>query len=140
MKRNSVYIVFIALTAACGGFLFGFDTAVISGALSPLVRYFALENSPALQGWIVSSVVLGSVLGAIVSGYLADHWGRKKTLMLTGILFLVSSAGAALSSSFSLFILFRLVCGLAVGIAAMVSPLYLAEVSPARIRGRVVAL
>lgn len=140
MKHGSFYILFIALTAACGGFLFGFDTAVISGALSPLVRYFALEENPVLQGWIVSSVVLGSVIGAIVSGYLADHFGRKKTLVLTGILFLVSSAGAALSSSFSFFILFRLMCGVAVGVAAMASPLYLAEVSPARIRGRVVAL
>lgn len=140
MSSSNWYIIFISLTAACGGFLFGFDTALISGALSPLIRYFGLEDSPVQQGWIVSSVVLGSVAGAILSGYLSDKLGRKNTLVLTAILFLVSAAGAALSYTFGVFILFRLVCGLAVGIAAMVSPLYLAEVSPSHIRGRMVAL
>lgn len=140
MKSSSIYILFISLTAACGGFLFGFDTALISGALSPLIRYFELEGSPVLQGWIVSSVVLGSVAGALLSGYLADQFGRKNTLMITAVLFLMSAVGAALSYTFSVFILFRLVCGLAVGVAAMVSPLYLAEVAPARIRGRMIAL
>ncbi len=140
MNSSKWYIIFISLTAACGGFLFGFDTALISGALSPLIRYFNLESNPVLQGWIVSSVVLGSVLGAIISGYLADRFGRKNALLLTGFLFLLSAAGAALSYSFVVFIVFRLICGLAVGIAAMVSPLYLAELSPAHIRGRMIAL
>ncbi len=140
MSSYRSYIIFIALTAALGGFLFGFDTAVISGALSPLIRYFSLESQPLLQGWLVSSVVLGCVVGAAFSGYFADKMGRKYMLVWAGIFFLVSSLGAAMAEVFYLFIVFRLLAGLAVGIAAMVAPLYIAEVSPAAIRGRLVSL
>jgi len=135
-----IYVSFLACVAALGGFLFGFDTAVISGALSPLIRYFDLASQPALQGWLVSSVVLGSVVGALLSGYLSDRLGRKPTLVWVGILFLISSIGAAASGTFFLFVCFRLMAGIAVGIAAMVSPLYIAEVAPMEIRGRMVAL
>ena len=138
--RQKYYIFFLAVVAALGGFLFGFDTAVISGALSPLIRYYGLESQPLWQGWLVSSVVLGCVLGALASGLLADKSGRKGALIVTGILFLTSSLGAAFSTTFNIFIGFRLVAGVAVGIAAMVSPLYIAEVSPVAIRGRLVAL
>lgn len=134
------YVLFIALVAALGGFLFGFDTAVISGALSPLIRYFSLESQPLLQGWLVSSVVLGCVIGAALSGYFADKLGRKYMLVWAGFFFLISSVGAAMAEAFYFFIAFRLVAGLAVGIAAMVAPLYIAEISPAPIRGRLVAL
>src|SRR5690606_28601811 len=122
------------------GFLFGFDTAVISGALSPLIHYFGLASQPAFQGWLVSSVVLGSVVGALLSGYSADRFGRKSTLVWVGIFFFVSSIGSAVADTFSLFIGFRLMAGLAVGTAAMVSPLYIAEMAPVAIRGRMVAL
>jgi len=135
-----IYVSFLACVAALGGFLFGFDTAVISGALSPLIRYFDLASQPALQGWLVSSVVLGSVVGALLSGYLSDRLGRKPTLVWVGILFLISSIGAAASGTFFLFVCFRLMAGIAVGIAAMVSPLYIAEVALMEIRGRMVAL
>ncbi len=139
MKRF-IYVWFLAGVAALGGFLFGFDTAVISGALSPLIHHFGLASQPAFQGWLVSSVVLGSVLGALLSGYSADRFGRKLTLVGAGIFFLASSIGSALSDTFFIFICFRLLAGVAVGIAAMVSPLYIAEVAPVAIRGRMVAL
>lgn len=135
-----IYVSFLACVAALGGFLFGFDTAVISGALSPLIQHFDLASQPALQGWLVSSVVLGSVVGALLSGYLSDRLGRKPTLVWVGILFLISSIGAAASGTFFLFVCFRLMAGIAVGTAAMVSPLYIAEVAPVEIRGRMVAL
>ncbi|MFI5194403.1 MAG: sugar porter family MFS transporter [Chitinophagales bacterium] len=135
-----LFVTVISVVAALGGFLFGFDTAVISGALSPLISYFHLESSPVLQGWLVSSIILGSVIGAGVSGYLADNFGRKNTLMLTAILFLLSAVGSAVASSFIFFISTRLAGGLAVGIAAMVAPLYISEVSPPRIRGRMISM
>lgn len=138
--NKSVYVAFIASVAALGGFLFGFDTAVISGALSPLITYFNLEAQPAMQGWLVSSVLLGCVFGALGSGYLADKYGRKCALLWAGGLFLVSSIGSATAVTFFFFIICRLTAGLAVGIAAMVSPLYIAEISPVNIRGRMVAL
>lgn len=138
--KQFIYVWFLAAVAALGGFLFGFDTAVISGALSPLIQYFGLASQPAFQGWLVSSVVLGSVVGALLSGYSADRFGRKSTLVWAGIFFLMSSIGSAAADTFSLFICFRLMAGLAVGIAAMVSPLYIAEVAPRAIRGRMMAL
>lgn len=138
--KQFVYVWFVAAVAALGGFLFGFDTAVISGALSPLIQYFGLTSQPAFQGWLVSSVVLGSGVGALLSGYSADRFGRKSTLVLAGVFFLMSSVGSAVTNTFSLFICFRLMAGLAVGIAAMVSPLYIAEVAPVAIRGRMMVL
>jgi SP family arabinose:H+ symporter-like MFS transporter len=137
---NRVYVFFLAAVAALGGFLFGFDTAVISGALSPLIAYFNLADTPVFQGWLVSSVVLGSVAGALTSGYLADKAGRKSMLCWSAVFFLVSSLGAAMTTSFPVFIAFRLLAGVAVGMTAMVSPLYIAEIAPVDQRGRMVAL
>jgi MFS transporter, SP family, arabinose:H+ symporter len=135
-----LYVTVISVVAALGGFLFGFDTAVISGALSPLINYFHLQESPVLQGWLVSSIILGSVVGAGISGWLADTFGRKIVLILTAVLFLVSAIASAAASSFIFFISARLVGGLAVGIAAMVAPLYISEVSPPGIRGRMISM
>ena len=137
---SALYVVVISIVAAIGGFLFGFDTAVISGALSSLIKYFQLENSPMLQGWLVSSIILGSVFGAALSGWLADKFGRKNILIVTAFLFLVSAIGSSVASSFTIFIIFRFMGGLAVGTAAMVVPLYISEVSPPQIRGRMVSM
>jgi SP family arabinose:H+ symporter-like MFS transporter len=139
-KGSIFYVSVISIVAALGGFLFGFDTAVISGALSSLITWFHLESSPVLQGWLVSSIILGSVLGAAISGFLADKYGRKQTLFFTAVLFLLSALGSATASSFIFFITARLIAGIAVGIAAMVAPLYISEVSPPRIRGRLVSM
>ncbi|MCY4299876.1 MAG: sugar porter family MFS transporter [Flavobacteriaceae bacterium] len=138
-KGSLFYFVLICVMTSFGGFLFGFDTAVISGAISPLSDHFDLENQPVLLGWVVSSVLLGSVIGAACSG-VADYIGRKKTLIFAAVLFTISALGSAIAEALWVFILFRLIGGLGVGIAAMVVPLYISEVSPANIRGRMVAM
>ena len=138
-KGSLFYFTLVCVITAFGGFLFGFDTAVISGAISPLVDYFHLENEPVLLGWVVSSVLLGSVIGAACSG-IADYIGRKNTLIIAAILFSISALGSAIAGTLWVFISFRLIGGLGVGIAAMVVPLYISEISPAKIRGRMVAM
>src|SRR5690606_26238103 len=120
--RQKYYIFFLAVVAALGGFLFGFDTAVISGALSPLIRYYGLESQPLWQGWLVSSVVLGCVLGALASGLLADKSGRKGALIVTGILFLTSSLRAPFSTTSNTFIRLRRVARVALGLPTTVPP------------------
>ncbi len=132
------YLALVCGTGAFGGFLFGFDTAVISGTVGPLERQFRL--GAALLGWTVSSALLGSVVGAAASGTLSDRYGRKISLILSGVLFLVSAVGSALAPALSALIAARLVGGIGVGIAGMIAPLYVAEVSPAAVRGRMVAL
>lgn len=139
-KVNFMYVLVISIVAALGGFLFGFDTAVISGALAPLIGYFKLENNPGMQGWLVSSILLGSVFGAGISGYLADRYGRRTMLLFTAILFLLSAIGSALVSAFAPFIVARFLGGIAVGIAAMVAPLYISEISPPSVRGSLVSM
>jgi len=139
-SNNLLYVSAISITAALGGFLFGFDTAVISGALSPLIKFFHLETIPVMQGWMVSSVLLGSIIGAALAGIMADNIGRKKSLMISAILFLISAIGSMIATSFTFFILARLIGGLSVGIAGMVAPLYISEISPTKIRGRMVSM
>ena len=131
------YVVLISLVAACGGLLFGFDTAVISGVIPFIRPYFAL--SEAGVGWAVSSVILGCILGTQLAGRPADRYGRKKTLIFTALLFFISAIGSALSGSFATFVLFRVAGGIAVGGASVLSPIYIAEVAPAQYRGRLVA-
>lgn len=137
-KRSSFYLVFIALTAAFGGFLFGYDTAVISGTISLVKTQFALTT--AMEGWFVCSALIGCIPGVAMAGEMADRFGRKFSLIAAGLMFSVSAFGCALSASHTGLILYRLVGGLGIGIASMLSPLYISEVSPANIRGRMVAL
>lgn len=137
-QKNNFYLIFIALTAAFGGFLFGYDTAVISGTISLVKTQFALTT--AMEGWFVSSALVGCILGVIVAGEMADRFGRKFSLITAGLMFSVSAFGCALCGSHTELILYRLVGGLGIGIASMLSPLYISEVSPAKIRGRMVAL
>ena len=131
-------ILFLALTAAMAGFLFGFDTAVISGTIE-LVR-LQFELSDAGIGWFVSSALFGAISGVIFSGYLSDRFGRKLMLIASGILFLLSSLGCAFSNSFTELILYRFLGGIAFGIASMVAPLYISEMSPAKERGKLVSV
>lgn len=135
-NKKIVYLVFTAFVAALGGLLFGFDMAVISGAI-PLVKdQFSL--SPAAEGWFVSSALIGAILGVAISGELSDREGRKKSLMLAAVLFFISALGCALAPSFTILILARILGGMAVGVASNVVPMYLSEISPADIRGRLV--
>lgn len=137
-KTNKKYLFFIAISAAMGGFLFGYDTAVISGTIGLVKSKFALDT--VLEGWFVSSALVGCIAGAAMAGEISDRIGRKRALMGSGLLFSISAIGCALSGSHTELIIFRLIGGLGVGTASMLSPLYISEVSPANIRGRMVAL
>ncbi|WP_199062640.1 sugar porter family MFS transporter [Serratia sp. ASV30] len=137
-KHNTGYILRICGIAALGGILFGYDTAVISGAIEALKAYFDL--SPAETGWAVSNVVIGCVVGAFGAGPLAGRYGRKKALVVAALLFTVSAVGAALATTFTWFVIYRIIGGLAVGLAATVSPMYMSEVSPKDMRGRALSM
>lgn len=136
---SMAYVWLLTLVAALGGLLFGYDTAVISGAIGFLQTYFDLD--PQLwKGWAAASALIGCAVGAALAGLLSDRLGRKNVLILSAILFLVSALGTAFPRNFVEFIVFRIVGGLGVGAASMTSPMYIAEISPARIRGRMVSI
>jgi MFS transporter, SP family, arabinose:H+ symporter len=132
------YVILISLVAACGGLLFGFDTAVISGVIPFIKPYFQLSDAG--LGWAVSSVIAGCIIGTQLAGKPGDIVGRKKTLLITAFLFIVSAVGSALAESFTMFILYRMVGGVAVGAASVLSPIYIAEVAPPKYRGRLVSV
>src|ERR1039457_3365595 len=136
--ESLVYVVTLATVTAISGFLFGFDTAVINGVLLLLRRQFTLSN---LQTEIAaSSLLLGCLLGAAGASMIGDRYGRKKSLIFSAVLFAVSSLGAAAASTITIFSLARLVGGLAIGLASVLTPVYIAEVSPSKNRGTLVSL
>ncbi len=142
---STLYVCLLTTVAALGGLLFGYDTAVIAGAIGFLKREFIIGHYPErwvddLEGWAVSSVLVGCMIGAMLAGTLSDRFGRKKVLVLSAVLFAVSAIGSALPQNLSQFVAARMLGGFAVGMASMLSPLYIAEVSPAPIRGRLVSL
>ena len=128
---------FITLSAALGGLLFGYDTAVISGAIGSLTEYFTL--SPAQTGWAISSALVGCLAGAFISDFCSEKFGRRKSMVIAALLFLACSVGTAIPESFSVFVIFRIVGGVGVGLASMVVPMYIAETAPAEKRGELVA-
>lgn len=128
------YAVRISLVAALGGFLFGFETAVISGAEKTIQQLWNL--SPGWQGFTVASSLIGTVIGSIIAGMPAQRYGRKKVLTVIAILYLLSAIGCAVTSVWILFILFRFIGGLAVGASSVVGPMYISEVAPPKVRGR----
>ncbi len=134
----TMYLLLITCVAALGGLLFGYDTAVISGAVGLLQQHFSL--SAAATGWAASSALAGCVFGAAVAGPTCDQFGRHRTLVFAGICFLVSALGTALAASFTAFCLFRIVGGVGIGAASVASPLYIGESAPARRRGALVAV
>jgi sugar porter (SP) family MFS transporter len=131
------YIYLISTIAALGGLLFGYDLVIISGAVPFFTQHFALNEFQ--TGWAVGCINLGCALGALLAGKLSDTLGRKKLLMCCALLFALTGFGTGWAGSFPLFILFRMVSGVAVGAAALVCPMYIAEMSPAPLRGRMVA-
>jgi SP family arabinose:H+ symporter-like MFS transporter len=137
VSLNKSFIILASGVAALGGLLFGFDTAIISGTIPYIKTYFGLDEY--LLGWSVSSILIGCTIGAMFAGKIADRFGRKSALIICAILFAVSGIGAGISQSLFVFTLFRLIGGLGVGAAAMVSPMYIAEIAPAKWRGRLVA-
>ena len=137
MKR-STYTVFISLIVALGGFLLGFDSAVISGAVPFYRETFGLDSGSMLIGFSVSSLILGAIMGNIIAGRLADRFGRKKMLMFTAVLFTASAITSALASDIIVFLIARIIGGLGVGIAILVAPMYIAEIAPRKLRGTLV--
>ena len=132
------YISRVCLVAALGGLLFGYDTGVINGSLGFVETYFQLDVIE--KGWAASCALFGCIMGAAVAGILSDSLGRKKVLIISAVLFLISALGTGLPRTFTEFIIFRIIGGIGVGAASMSSPMYIAEISPARIRGRMVSV
>ncbi|HHU97128.1 MAG: sugar porter family MFS transporter [Bacteroidota bacterium] len=139
-KVNSRYLVFISLIAGMGGYLFGYDWVVIGGAKPFYEVYFSIAHIPWLQGWVMSSALLGCILGVIISGSLSDKYGRKFMMLLAAIIFAVSAFGTGAATTLNVFILFRIISGIGIGIASNISPMYLSEVSPPAVRGKFVAI
>jgi SP family sugar porter-like MFS transporter len=138
-RGHAGYVWAISLVAAMGGLLFGYDWVVIGGAKPFFERYFELSSSFA-KGWANSCALVGCLLGALLSGGLSDRFGRRRLLMLSGLLFLATGIGTALAQNFPSFIVFRILGGVGIGLASNISPMYIAEVSPAESRGKFVSL
>lgn len=140
MKQTSTYLLLICLVSAMGGLLFGYDWVVIGGAKIFYEPFFGLENSAAMRGWAMSSALVGCLAGALLSGKWSDKYGRKKMLIIASFLFVVSAIGTGAANQFFWFIFYRIVGGFGIGIASNVSPVYIAEVSPASVRGKFVSI
>ena len=138
-ELNLGYVWLISSVAAMGGLLFGWDWVVIGGAKPFFQRYFDL-TSEAQIGWANSCALIGCLFGALMAGALSDKFGRKKLLVLSALIFAVTSLGNALAVNFSIFIFWRMFGGVAIGLASSLSPMYISEVAPAQMRGRLVAI
>ncbi len=132
------YVIFLSVVAAIGGFLFGYDTAVISGTVLQVSTQFSLTSLQ--SGWYVGCALVGSIIGVLFAGTLSDRFGRKSTMILSAILFTLSAMGCAISFSLDQLVLYRIIGGVGIGIVSIVCPLYISEVSPASHRGRMVSL
>ncbi len=136
---NMAYIWTVTLVSAMGGLLFGYDWVVIGGAKPFYEKFFGL-TTPAQIGWAMSSALVGCLVGALVSGGLSDRFGRKRLLIVAGFLFTISAVWTALAGDFTVFVVFRLVGGVGIGLASNLSPMYIAEISPAAMRGKFVSV
>ena len=134
------FLYFICTVSAMGGLLFGYDWVVIGGAKPFYELFFGISESPLMQGVAMSTALVGCLIGAMVAGSAADKWGRKPLLMLAAVLFTVSAIGTGLFNDFTFFNIARFVGGVGIGVASALSPMYIAEVSPTEIRGRMVSL
>src|SRR6266496_3491832 len=136
---DTAYIYAISAVAALGGLLFGYDWVVIGGAKPFYEKFFHLID-PAQQGWAMSCALVGCLVGALVSGWLSDRFGRKRLLIAAGLVFGISSIGTSMAISFAVFVPWRIMGGFAIGMASSLSPMYIAEVAPAQFRGKLVSL
>lgn len=139
-KINTKYVLFLSISAALGGLLFGYDWVVIGGAKPFYERFFEITTSPLYQGIAMSSALFGCLAGAAVAGVFMDRYGRKIPLLFAAFLFIFTSIGTGLFNSFSAFMFFRILGGVGIGIASNVSPVYIAEIAPAHMRGKLVAV
>lgn len=137
-KHSSWYVILIAVAAGVAGLMYGFDTAVISGAIGFLAEKYNL--SPAMQGWVISCVMIGGVLGVAVSGFLSDKYGRKNIMFLSAILFIISALGSAFATDVTMLVIARIIGGFGIGFASALSVTYISECAPPKIRGRLGSL
>jgi sugar porter (SP) family MFS transporter len=137
---NIKYVFFLALVSAMGGLLFGYDWVVIGGAKPFYERFFGITSYPLYQGFAMSSALFGCLIGAASAGYITDKYGRKIPLLFAAFLFIFTSIGTGAFNSFTPFIIFRILGGIGIGIASNVSPVYIAEIAPAHMRGKLVAI
>lgn len=137
-QNNIGYVIFLSVVAALGGFLFGYDTAVISGTISQVTKQFNLDALQ--QGWYVGCALVGSIMGVAGAGILSDKFGRKNTMILSAILFSASAIGCAISADINQLVISRIVGGIGIGVVSIISPLYISEVSITEYRGRLVSL
>lgn len=138
MKQyNFAYLIFLSVVAAIGGFLFGYDTAVISGTIGMVASQFGLDTIA--QGWYVGCALIGSIAGVLVAGYLGDTIGRKRSMIIAALLFTISAAGCAVSGSLNELVAYRIIGGVGIGIASIICPLYISELAVAEYRGRLVS-
>ena len=135
---NISYLIFLSVVAALGGFLFGYDTAVISGTTSQVSQIFNLDTLE--QGWYVGCALIGSIFGVLCAGLLSDRLGRKLTMVISATLFTASAIGCAFCVSFDQLVIYRIIGGIGIGVVSIVSPLYISEVSVAKFRGQMVSL
>lgn len=137
-NKNIGHVIFMAVVAAIGGILFGYDTAVISGTTEIVRNQFSLTASG--EGWYVGCALVGSIVGVLLAGSLSDYLGRKYTMLISAALFSISAIGCAVCGSFNALTAYRIIGGVGIGIVSIVSPIYISEVSPAKIRGTLVSL
>lgn len=140
LQKSRGFLYFICAVSAMGGLLFGYDWVVIGGAKPFYELYFGISESPLLQGVAMSTALVGCLIGAMVAGAAADRYGRKPLLMVAAVLFTVSAIATGLFNDFTLFNIARFIGGVGIGVASALSPMYIAEVSPTEIRGRMVSL
>lgn len=139
-KINMLFLLVITMVSAMGGLLFGYDWVVIGGAKPFYEAFFNISDAAGIQGWVMSCALVGCLIGALVSGTLSDRFGRKKMLIFSAILFTLSALGTGAANSLNIFILYRILGGLGIGMASVLSPIYIAEMAPAHLRGRFVAI
>jgi sugar porter (SP) family MFS transporter len=138
VRANLAYLIPICLVATLGGLLFGYDTGVISGAIEPLTAKFGLTDL--MKGWASGCVLIGCMAGVLLAGPLSDRFGRKRAMFLAALMFLASAIGTAVPDDIAVFILFRIAGGIGIGLASISTPMYIAEITPAHLRGRLVSV
>ena len=136
-QKVSAYVVFLAVVAAIGGILFGYDTAVISGTTEIVKAQFGLTTGG--EGWYVGCALIGSICGVLIAGMLSDFLGRKKTMLISALMFSISAIGCAVCADFTQLVIYRIIGGFGIGIVSIVSPIYISEVAPAHVRGTMVS-
>ena len=137
---NWKYLISICLVSAMGGLLFGYDYVVIGGAKPFYEPFFGITGHAFMQGWAMSCALAGCLAGAVISGWLSDNLGRKRLLILSAGLFVAASLGTGSAGSFSIFVAFRILGGIGIGLASNLSPMYIAEITPGNVRGRFVSI